>query len=97
MYLHLAWPTLFSWLRRFFDTTILTYPRYHADSRLFMNLCGHLSSQVEDRPPNAMLALMRMASPMSMSDEEVRLEAFSYIRGGQFHSYSLPQRARHIF
>lgn len=85
MYLQLAWPALFSRLRGIFDVTAVTYPRYHEDSRRFLDLCRSMSTQVDTKPPNASLALMTAASPASVPDEDVRLEAFSYIRGGKLH------------
>lgn len=82
MYLQLAWPALFSRLRRICDVTLLTYPRYHEDSRRFAHLCRTTAIQVEERPPNATLALMMTAAPTSVPMHDVHLEAFSYIRGG---------------
>lgn len=92
MYLQLAWPALFSRLRCLFDVTAITYPRYHRDSRQFLHLCRAVATQVESNPPNATLALMMSASPASVSQDAVRLEAFSYIRGGMYDSRSKSTR-----
>lgn len=82
MYLQLAWPALFSRLLSFFDVTTLTYPRSHEYSRRYVHLCRAVATQVETRAPNATLALMLSASPRFVPQDDIHLEAFSYIRGG---------------
>lgn len=91
MYLQLAWPTLFSHLRLFFKVFTLTYPQYYEDSSRYVELCHKMSTQVEKRPPNAILALMAAASPRAMAEDDIRLEAFSFIRGGMFCSLSISE------
>ncbi|CAK4030450.1 cytochrome P450 like [Lecanosticta acicola] len=84
MYLQLAWPRLFKVLAIFFNENRLTYPEYHEESKMFLNLChSHLEEGLKRKGQGEPIyELMKADQPKEISQDELYVDAFSFMRGG---------------
>lgn len=84
MYLQLAWPKLFEWLAPFVDVNRLAYPEFSEESKLFLELChSHIQKGREKASPS-IYDLMEAEKPANVSQAELYVDAFSFMRGGKF-------------
>ena len=85
MYLQLAWPDLFTWLSPFVDIDRLTYPEYHEESKMFLDLChSHLDKGQRSEGVTSIYDLMKADKPEEISQAELYVDAFSFMRGGEW-------------
>ncbi|KJX93675.1 cytochrome P450 like protein [Zymoseptoria brevis] len=82
MYLHLAWPSLFQRLGLFLDVEPLTYPQFRRESRLFLELCENSLALGTMGSKSSIFAMMKRELPKGVTDEELHVDAYSFMRGG---------------
>ncbi|KAH7084151.1 cytochrome P450 [Paraphoma chrysanthemicola] len=82
MYLQLAWPTLFHILGLFIRVEVLSYPEFFKESKMFLDLCERCIVQGSAKMKSSILQLMKAELPEEVSDDELRVDAYSFMRGG---------------
>ena len=82
MYLQLAWPRMFAWLQPLLGRNSLTYGQFYDESKRFLDLSNRALANSNEQPPNAMYGLMKAEAGRSVSLQELKMEAFSFLRGG---------------
>lgn len=83
MYLQLAWPSLFKTLGIFVDVELLTYPQLYKESKMFLDLCENSLAQGKLGNRGSIFQLMKSELPKDVSDEELHVDAYSFMRGGK--------------
>ena len=91
MYLQLAWPTLFQILGLFMNAEVLSYPQFFKESRMFLDLCENCITQGSAKQRSSIFQLMQAELPDDVTDEELHVDAYSFMRGGAYYPvrYSL--------
>lgn len=82
MYLQLAWPTLFQILGLFINVESLSYPQFFEESKMFLELCERCIAQGSEKQKDSIFELMKAELPDDVSDEELHVDAYSFMRGG---------------
>lgn len=82
MYLQLAWPTLFQILGLFMNVEALSYPQFFEESKMFLDLCKNCITQGSAKQRSSILQLMKAEVPDDVTDEELHVDAYSFMRGG---------------
>lgn len=83
MYLQLAWPSLFRTLGLFVDVELLTYPQLYQESKMFLDLCEKSLDQGKLGKKESIFGLMEDDLPKGVSEEELHVDAYSFMRGGE--------------
>lgn len=86
MYLQLAWPTLFHVLGLFMRVELLSYPQFFEESKMFLTLCENCINQGGAKLRSSIYQLMKAELPDEVTDEELNVDAYSFMRGGMYSS-----------
>lgn len=82
MYLQLAWPDLFKRLGLFVDVELLTYPQLYQESKMFLDLCQKSLEAGKLGERESIFGLMKAELPKEVSNDELHVDAYSFMRGG---------------